>query len=166
MACLSLIDLYHRKRLQSNQLLGSRDRKTTQTLLSLAAKWGLEPALLQYDAALEDLAGTKRNAPRFEEVDDSIKRKQAYQASYEVACVRLSVIYRSTIQLLRKGTSFTDQEVVSSLLLDAQQPLGLILVAASVRLCWGPVLGRIAQDKDAMAARSEAKDIIPWMMKT
>ncbi|CAO1634665.1 unnamed protein product [Sympodiomycopsis kandeliae] len=159
--------------------IGSKDRKSIRTLLSLASQWGFGPALLTYDATFNEVVKpSNSHGPRLEEVDAQEVRQNRNRTQFAHASHRLGTIFASAVSLLGQPESVSGSPSLQftpfdlELILTPQQPIASQILGTAIRLALGPSFPSsqpLAADKGKHQETqhvSLAKSLLPPLMKT
>lgn len=117
--------------------IGSKDRKSIATLLSLASQWGFGPALLSYNAAFAELVTQPQS--KLEEVEVASDRKIQAQERFSTVHASLCRVFELTYSLfesVEQGPTISSFE--SQHILNAHQPIAGQLLGSAIRLAMGP----------------------------
>ncbi|PWN18525.1 hypothetical protein BCV69DRAFT_285150 [Microstroma glucosiphilum] len=157
---------------QEEELVGSKDRKTIQTLFSLVSSWGLEPAILSYDAAIESIRQTSSvvdSAPRLREVTEEQQEQAGLRRSFEIVRQELGHLFTSASRLLRSQASpatFVSTGLIPMQILTTQQTIATHLLGAALRICWGPGADKVDGKASMGGVKEEARDCITLFLKS
>lgn len=157
---------------EEEELVGSKDRKTIQTLFSLVSSWGLEPAILSYDAAIESLrqvSSSVPSAPRLRELSEEQQEQAELRKSFRIVRQELGHLFASASRLLKSHAiplTFVSSRLVPTQILTTQQSIATHLLGSALRICWGPG-GDEQEGKASLGGlKAGARDCISFLLKS
>lgn len=157
---------------QGEELVGSKDRKTIQTLFSLVSSWGLEPAILNYDAVIESLrskSSSFHSAPRLRELSEEQQEQADLRESFRLALRDLGQLFASASRLLKSDANlspFVSSGLIPTQILTTQQAIATHLLGAALRICWGPGEEKREGRASAGGLKEKARDCTSFLLKS